>query len=142
MTTDHQHKLFIDASMFLAFLDRANPNHIRAVTILENIALNHNHQLYTSLSNITETASIATYDMGLVIAQDFLESMLMSDIETIFPIRSDLVTAHKIIKSNRDRQIVLKEALNATLMQRKDISYTLTFGQWNNLFGTRIFNIS
>ena len=136
------HKLFVDTSIFLAFIDRAHPNHLRANHLLENIASAKNYQLFTSLTNITETATVLTYDMGISLALDFVSTLLESDVEIVYPSRADLVTAHKIMKSNRDRAITPKEALNATLMQRRDVTYTLTFGSWNNLFGTHISNLS
>jgi len=47
-----------------------------------------------------------------------------------------------MLKMNRDRQITLRESLNATLMQKRGIMQVITFTYWHNLFGNYVTNIN
>jgi len=134
-------KLFIDSSIFIAFIDRADANHQKATKALENLSL-RGFQLYTSLHTVTDTYALLTRELGLSLALEFLQSSLQSDIEILFPQKADLITANRILKINRERQISLREVLNATLMQKRGIGQILTFTYWYNLFGTYVLDIS
>lgn len=133
-------KIFVDSSILVPFVDRGDVNHQRAVKSMENLARLH-YQLYTSYQNIAETYAALTREVGISVALDFLQAALQSDMETLFPTKADLITAHRVLRSNRDRQITLREAINATLMQRRGITQILTLTYWHNLFGTYVTNI-
>lgn len=134
-------KIFIDSSVLLSFVDRADSNHQRAVQSMENLARS-GYQLYTSLQNVTETYGGLSREVGISVAVEFLQAGLGSNMEILFPQKADLITAHRMIRANRDRQITLREALNATLMQRRGIVQILTFTYWHNLFGTYVSNLA
>lgn len=133
-------KIFVDSSVLVSFIDRADPNHQKAVQSMENLA-RQSYQIYTSYQNVTETYAALSREIGQSVALDFLQASLQSDVEIILPQRADLVTAHRMLRVNRDRQITLRETMNATLMQRKGIMQILSFSYWHNLFGTFISNI-
>lgn len=134
-------KLFIDSSVLVPFIDRGDTNHQKSVKLMEDLAKLH-YQLYTSYQNVTETYATLTREVGISVASDFLHACLQSDMEILFPQINDLVTAHKVLKSNKDRQITLREAINATLMQKRGVSQILTFTYWHNLFGTYVSKVS
>lgn len=133
-------KIFIDSSILVSFIDRGDNNHGKAVKTMENLA-RLGYQLYTSYQNIAETYATLSREVGVSVALDFLQASLQSDIEILFPQKADLIAAHRVIRSNRDRQVPLREVLSAILMQKKDISQVLTFNYWHNLFGTYVANI-
>lgn len=133
-------KVFIDSSVFLAFVDRSDINHQKAAKALENLA-QFKMILYTSLQNITETYTVLNKEIGLSVALEFLESIVTSKIEILYPAQNDLTAVMKLIKSNRDRQISLREAINAVLMHKRDISQIYTFTYWYNLYGTSLINL-
>lgn len=133
-------KVFVDSSILLPFVDRGDVNHQRSVKSIENLARLH-YQLYTSYQNIAEIYATLAGEVGISVALDFLQASLQSDMEIIFPTKADLITAHRMIRSNKDRQLTLREAINATLMQRKGIVQILTFTYWHNLFGTYVTNL-
>lgn len=108
---------------------------------MENLA-HAGYQLYTSSLNVSEVYAALARETGITVALDFLQAILQSDIETIFPQKSDYITAHRMLRSNREKQITLREVLNATLMQKKGISKILTFTYWHNLFGTYVSNLT
>ena len=133
-------KVFIDSSVLISFIDRSDSNHPKAIKTFENLA-KLKYQLYTSSLNVSEVYAALSRETGISVALDFLQASLQSNIETLFPQKADLITAHRMLRSNRERQVTLKEVLNATLMQRRGISQILTFTYWHSLFGTYVSNI-
>lgn len=107
---------------------------------MENLA-RLGYQIYTSYQNIVETYVALSREIGQSVALDFLQASLQSDIEILLPQKADLITIHRMLRANRDRQIALREAMNATLMQKKGIMQILSFSYWHNLFGTFVSNI-
>lgn len=134
-------KIFVDSSVLISFIDRADLNHPKAAKTMENLA-RLGYRLYTSSQNINEVYAALARETGVSVALDFLQASLQSDIEIIFPQKADFITAHRMIRSNRERQLTLREVLNATLMQRRGINQILTFTYWHNLFGTYVSNLS
>lgn len=133
-------KIFIDSSVLIGFIDRADANHPRAVKTMENLARGGFH-LYTSSQNINDVYSTLARETGTSVALDFLQAVLQSDIEILLPQKADFITAHRMLRGNRDRQLTLREVLNATLMQRRGIPQIMTFTYWHNLFGTYVTNV-
>lgn len=136
-----QRKIFIDSSVLIAFVDRTNINHSKAVKTIENLA-RLGYQVYTSSQNVNEIYATLARETGISLALEFLQAILQSDIEILFPQKVDYITANRMLASNRDRQLTLREVLNATLMQRKGIIQILTFTYWHNLFGSFISNLT
>lgn len=133
-------KIFLESSVFISFIDRADPNHQKTVALM-NFLGRSNFQLFTSAQNINEVYSVLSREIGTSIALEFLDSVLQSELEILFPQKADLITTERILKTNHDRQIGIKEALNATLMQKRGIVQILTFTYWHNLFGTHVSNL-
>lgn len=134
-------KVFIDSSVLLAFVDRSEVNHFKAVKTMENLA-RINSQIYTSQQAVSEVYTALSREAGIAVALDFLQACLQSDMEILFPQKADLIAAHRVLRANRDRQLTLREALNAALMQRRDITQIISFNFWQNLFGTSVINIA
>ncbi len=134
-------KVFVDSSVLISFIDRADANHPRAVKAMENLA-RLKYQLYTSLINVNEVYAALSRETGLSVALDFLQATLQSDMEVLFPQKADLITAHRMLRGNRERQLTLREVLNATLMQRRGIVQIITFIYWHNLFGSYVSNLA
>lgn len=133
-------KIFVDSSILIAFIDRGNTHHLIASKAMEDLA-KLGYSLYTSLQAVADSYDLLSRDVSNTIALEFLQTMLQSGLEILFPKKADLITAHRILKVNRDREIPISEALNATLMQKRGIVQILTFTPWNNLFGTFVSNL-
>lgn len=134
-------KVFIESSIFWAFVDRGDANHTQAVRIMDSLA-KQNFMLFTSSMNVIETFSAVNMEIGLMVALEFLQAILESNIEILFPQKIDLITSLKLMKSNKDRQVSLKEVINASLMQKRGVSQVVTFKYWHNLFGTFVNNVA
>jgi len=128
-------KIFIDSSILIAFIDGGNSNHLIASKAIRDLA-SLGYRLYTSSEVIIESYTLFSNEVGSSVVLEFLQTMLQSNIEILFPQKADLITAHRILRVNKDKQIPLNEALNATLMQKRGIFQILTFAHWSNLFGT------
>lgn len=139
MTTQSR-KIFIDSSILIAFIDRGDPNSSRASKAIGDLA-SLGYRLYTSSEVVIDSYDLLSRDVGMTVALEFLQIMFQTGIEILFPQKADLITAHRILNVNRDKQIALSEALNATLMQKRGIVQILTFVYWNNLFGTYTSNL-
>jgi predicted nucleic acid-binding protein len=133
-------KIFVDSSIFIAFIDRGAPNHQKASKAIEDLT-SIGYRLYTSLQVVTDSYALLYRDIGTAVALEFLQTILQTGIEILFPQKADLITAHRILRVNRDKQIPISEAVNATLMQKKGIVQILTFSYWHNLFGTNVSNL-
>lgn len=135
----HSRKIFVDSSIFISFIDRADNNHARAVKSIETLA-QLGYQVYTSSLVVNDVYALISREISPLVSLDFLQAIIQSDIEIIFPQKVDLITAHRMLRSNKERQIPFREVMNATLMQRKNIAQVLTFNYWHNLFGSYVSN--
>ncbi len=134
-------KVFIDSTIFISFIDRADINHTKAIKVMENIA-QFNYQAFTSIQNIQEVYNLINREMGVSVALEFVQSALQSDIEILFPQKADLIAAYRLLRNNLEKQITLKESLNATLMEKRGIYQITIFTYWHNLLGTYASNLS
>lgn len=133
-------KIFIDSSVFISFIDRADDNHSKVVKTFENLA-GLRYQIFTSAQNLSEVYTAIAREIGVSVALDFLNAILQSDIEILFPQKADILAVNRILKGNKERQIPFRETLNATLMQKRGVNQILTFSYWHNLFGTNTSNL-
>lgn len=134
-------KIFIDSSILIAFVDRADPNNLKATKSMNNLAT-MGYQPFTSLEIIMESYGVLAREVGISIASEFLQNMLQSGVEILFPQKADLITTNRMLRVNREKQLSLQETLNATLMQKRGIMQILTFTYWHNLYGTSISDLS
>lgn len=132
-------KVFIDSSLFYAFIDRGDPNHSQAAKIMEQLS-RQGSILYTSLQSVQDTYSALNDKMGMVLSHEFIQTIMESNIEILYPQRSDLISAFRLIKQNKGKQISLKEALISILMQKRNIPQIAAFTPWHNLLGSSSYS--
>lgn len=133
-------KIFIDSSILYSFIDRGDGNHNKAIKVMEHFSV-YRFNLYTSIQVIQETFNTLSSQLGKSMSLEFLQATLQSNIEILYPQKGDLLSAFRLMKFNRDRQISLKEALICALMQKKNIVQVCTFASWNNFLGTQTYEI-
>lgn len=127
-------KIFIEASVFPAFIDRVNPNHAKASKIFEVLGRNK-YQVFTSGMVVIQTFNALERDLGETLARDFLKAMLETNIQILYTNEPDLLAAFRYLKANPGRQISLSSIINANLIQRHGINSVLTFDFWPNIMG-------
>src|SRR5437868_5471893 len=128
-------KVFLDSSALYAFIDRADPNHLYSSKLFEHFSLQR-VSIYTSIQVVQDVFTAINNQLGNTISFEFLQAMSESDIEILYLQKADFLAAFRLIKLNRNKQISLKEALTATIMQKKGITQILTFTYWPNLLGS------
>lgn len=133
-------KIFIDSSVLYCFIDRGDSNHPKAIKVMEHFSV-YRFNLYTSIQVIQETFNTLNSQLGKSMSLEFLQATLESNIEILYPQKGDLLSAFRLMKFNRDKQISLKEALISALMQKKNIVQVCTFTSWNNLLGTTAYEL-
>lgn len=130
-------KLFLESSLFLAFIDRGNPQHKLAADIMAYLA-SHGYHLYTSNLTILTAFSRMERDMGTWMAVEFLETLLISQIEILHASQSELQAAIRYIRAANRLQCPLTEVINAQMMLRHGITDVVTFDSWHNLNATTV----
>jgi predicted nucleic acid-binding protein len=133
-------KIFIDASFLVAFIDRTNIDHIKAGQIMENLARD-NFQVFTSSLVINQTFIRLEKEIGSVVADEFLQAILESNIQTLYPEQSDLLAGFRVLKTLTTRNASINEILNSVLMYKYRVYTILTFDTWHNLQKTQVSNL-
>lgn len=126
-------KVFLDTSILEAFIDRANTNHLKAVGLMNKLAKDRCF-VFTSQSVVEETYTILA-NSSLVVAYEFLQALIESHIEVLFPTKSELLSFYKLMLESKDKSITFKMGINGVLMKKFGINYIATCGFWNNLSG-------
>lgn len=132
------HKVFLDSSILEAFIDRVNTNHVRSVNLLGRLA-KERYTVFTSQMVVESIYQLLERKISKVIAHEFLQAIVESNIEVLFPTKADLTAFYKLTLDSKDRQVGLQEGVNAVLMKKNGINYIATFSFWNNFFGTMQF---
>ena len=133
-------KIFIESSLMLAFIDRANLKHLKSVQILELLA-HHRYQVYTSDIVILQTFNAIERDLGSTVANDFLHAILESDIQILYAGESNFLMAFRYLKANPGYRSSLSNIITTDLMQKHNINSVLTFDYWPNLMGVLVSNL-
>ncbi len=133
-------KIFMESSIFLAYVDRANLNHSKAGEIMEYLARQKFH-VFTSSIVVLQTFNAIERDLGGTLAKDFLQAMIESNIQILHSVETDLQSAFRYLKANPGRQISLSSIINANLMQKHGVNSILTFDFWPNVMGTVASNL-
>jgi predicted nucleic acid-binding protein len=131
-------KVFVDASVLYAFIDRADQNHPQATKAIDYLSV-QGSILFTSIQAVVETYTGINSQLGASIAVDFLQAIVESSMEVLYPQKADLLAANRILKTQRSQNLTLKEALTAAMMQRRGITQILTFTYWHNLLGSQTY---
>ncbi len=131
-------KVFIDSSVFYAFINRAHPQHSQAAAFFRYFA-QENFQVFTSYSTIETTYSLIYQKISPSLAKDFLRGISLSSINVLYPTESDLKASLKALVNFRTTELTLKDSETAVLANRNSISHVCTFEYLHPLFGLTAF---
>lgn len=132
-------KLFIDTSSFISFIDRADFNHQRTTEQFEILAKQKFH-LFTSIQVVINTYNRIEKAISPTVALDFLQAILESNIQILYPTKLELTAIFRFYKSTHNYNATFSEMLISILMNKNNISKILSYDSWNNLLGTQKFN--
>lgn len=131
-------KVYLTPSLFLAFIDRADPKHEQAYAFFRYFGLEH-YMLYTDIESISQTSMAIYQDISPSLAKDFLRTILLSDINIIYPEESDMKAAIKALVNFGSTDLSFPDALIAVLANKKEIEHICTFVYLHALFGQSVF---
>lgn len=130
-------KVYIAPSVFLAFLNRADPKHPQATAYFRYFA-QEKYKLYTDFLNVYEVVRQIYFQISPSLSRDFLKTIFFSNINVIYPQESDIKASLKITV-NHSIDLTFEKALMATLANKNNISQICTFEYLQPLFGLIAF---
>lgn len=131
-------KVYLTPSVFSAFIDRAHPKHDQANAFFRFFGLEH-YMLYTDIESISQTNMEIYQDISPSLAKDFLRTIMLSDINIIYPEETDMKATLKALTSYQSNELSFSQALVAVLADKRDISQICTFDYLHPIFGQTVF---
>lgn len=131
-------KVYLTSSVFIAFIDRADPKHEQASAFFRFFGL-ENYMLFTDIGSITTAYTEIYKEISPSLARDFLRTIMLSDINIIYPEESDIKNALKALINFGSTDLTYPGALIAVLANKRDISQICTFDYLHALFGQNAF---
>jgi predicted nucleic acid-binding protein len=131
-------KVYLTPSVFMAFVDRADPKHEQASAFFRYFGL-EGYMLYTDIGSINQAYTEIYKDISPSLARDFLRTIMLSDINIIYPEESDIKAALKALINFGSTDLSFPNAVVAVLANKRDISQICTFDYLHALFGQNAF---
>ena len=131
-------KVFIEASVFSAFIDRAHPKHEQAAAYFRFFA-EEEYTLFTDQIALVEAYMLMYKDVSPSLAKDFLRTMSLSNVNILYPEEQDGKVALKALVTYQSTDLTFPKALSAVLAQKRGITQICTFDYLHPLFGQMMF---
>ncbi len=131
-------KVYVAGNVIFAFIDRAHPKHENAAAFFRFFA-QESYQIYTDILCINEVYLQMYKDISPSLAKDFLRTLALSNINTLYPEESDTKLALKALVGFQSQELTLPKALMAVLANKRGISQICTFDYLHALFGQTSF---
>ncbi len=121
-----QRRVFVDASAYLALLDREDSHHVEAAAILTWLA-DHRFRQFTTNTLVIETHALLLSSLGNTRARRFLEDIAESNTVIVRARFHDEERAKAILFKYTDKDFSFADAISFTIMERLRISLAFTF---------------
>ena len=131
-------KVFVEADIFYAFVNRAHEKHPEAAAYFRYFA-QEKYQLFTSYPVIQEAYDLIYQKISPSLAKDFLRGISLTSVNIFYPNESDLKAALKALISFRNTELTFEQAQTAVLANRNSIPQICTFNYLHPLFGQSVF---
>lgn len=131
-------KVFVDANVFFAFINRAHLKYGQVTAFFRYFA-QEKYQLYTDVFSIIKTETEIREKISLSLSKDFIKTIVLSDINILYPTEHEVKTAIKILARSESNELDFSKALMAVLANRRNIHQICTFEYLPLLFGLTIF---
>ena len=131
-------KVYLTSNVFTSFIDRADPKHEQASAFFRFFGM-ESYMLYTDIESITRAYTYIYKDISPSLARDFLRTIMLSDINIIYPEESEIKAAMKALSNFGSTDLSFPDALVAVLANKRDISQICTFEYLHALFGQNAF---
>ena len=134
------HKVFIESSVFYAFVNRAHTKHPQAAAFFRYFA-QEKYQVFTSYPVIEEVYKQIYEKISPSLAKDFLRGIMLSSLNILYPTESDTRAALKTLINYRNTELTFMDSQSAVLSNRNYIPQVCTFDYLHPLFGITGFNL-
>lgn len=131
-------KVYLTHSVFSAFIDRAHPKHDQASAFFRFFGL-EGYMLYTDIQSITHAYEEIYYDISPSLARDFFRTLMISDINILYPEENDSKAALKALIAYQSTEMNFSDALVAVMANKREITHICTFDYLHALFGQTVF---
>jgi predicted nucleic acid-binding protein len=131
-------KVFIEASVFCAFIDRAHPKHEQAAAYFRFFA-EQEYMLFTDHPSLVEAYTGIYKDISPSLAKDFLRTLTLSNVNVLYPDEGDAKAALKALVAYQSTDLTFPKAISAVLAQKRGITQICTFDYLHPLFGQVMF---
>lgn len=131
-------KVFLEPSVFFAFIDRAHPKHDHANAYFRFFA-EEQYQIYTDLGTIVDTYNLIYKDISPSLGKDFLRTISLSNLNIIYPDETDHKAALKALITYASPDLTFHKSLIAVLANKRGIMQICTFDYLHQLFGLSLF---
>lgn len=133
-------KVLAEASVFYAFINRADSKHPQAAAYFRYFA-EHKYQVFTSYPVIEEVYGQIYEKISPSLAKDFIRGINLSNINILYPTESDLKAALKTLINYQSTELTFRESQTAVLSNRNYINQICTFEYLHPLYGLTAFNL-
>ncbi len=131
-------KVFIEASILCAFVDRAHPKHDQAAAYFRFFA-EEEYLVFTDYYSLMEAYLIIYKEISPSLAKDFMRTMSLSNVNILYPEEQDSKVALKALVNYQSTDLTFPKALSAVLAQKRGITQICTFDYLHPLFGQALF---
>lgn len=131
-------KIFLDNSIFSAFVDRAHSKHEQSAAYFRYFG-QEEYKLFTDIANLQTTYETIYKDISPSLSRDFMRTMYLSDVNIVYPEESDAKAALKALVNYKSTELTFTQAQMAVLCIKRDISQICSFDYVHNLFGLTLF---
>ena len=131
-------KVYLAPDILFGYLDRTDNKHSQIAAYFRYFAQNQYH-LYTDSISIYQAYEKVVTEMSRSIANEFLRTLFLSNINIIYPDESDIRAAIKILLNDKTNELTFQVAVMVVLADRRGISQICTTAYIHTMFGLSIF---
>lgn len=131
-------KVYLDASTFVAFIDRAHIKYDQATAYFRYFGIEE-YQLFSDPITLMDAYNRLYNDISPSLAKDFMRVMALSQVNMVYPEDSDMKAALKAIVNFKTTDLTFPKALLSVLANRRGVPQICSFEYMPTLFGLQMF---
>jgi len=131
-------KVYIEASAFYAFVDRAHLKNEQTAAFFRYFG-EQEYTLFTDTGTLNEAYNRIYKEISPSLSKDFLRTIFLGNINIIYPEESDIKAALKTLVSYQSTELNFSQSLRAVLANRRGINQIFTLEYLHPLFGQSVF---
>ncbi|MBI5621079.1 hypothetical protein HY949_04815 [Candidatus Gottesmanbacteria bacterium] len=138
MTRENNKRVIVSGQVFVAFVDRAHPNHGQAVAFFRYFS-EERYEITIVLTSLLSIYETLGDHIGLSVAHKWLKSVFMGTVQIIYPDEQTVKAAIKLILTTNSYNITIDQAIMNVVADRRRIPTIATFEFFPFFFGIKPF---